>query len=120
MIQRKERKERKLSHEINIQGLFFLGHLCPHQGNERGKYSPQPPTARTFLPMMLTHTKGVFKCLLLNQTIDLSFISFLFLLLHNVIGFWKIWHLMGCDLVILKTHQSKVIIFFEFSEFEIA
>ena len=25
---------------------------------------------------------------------------------------------MGCDLVILKTHQSKVIIFFEFSEFE--
>ena len=45
--------------------------------------------SKTFLPMMLTHTRGVSKCLLLtSQTIDLSFLSFLFPLPHNVIAFF--------------------------------
>ena len=48
MIQRKERKERKLSCEINIQGFFFPRHLRPHQGNDRGKYSLQPPHCQDF------------------------------------------------------------------------
>lgn len=35
---KQEKKEETLSDEINIQGFFFLGHLCPHRGSDKRKW----------------------------------------------------------------------------------